>query len=66
MRDAETLAGFKALHGEDLMFYQFLQYEFMEQWMRLKAFANERGIQIIGDIPIYVAFDSADSWANPE
>lgn len=66
MRDAEALAGFKALHGEDLMFYQFLQYEFMEQWMRLKAFANERGIQIIGDIPIYVAFDSADSWANPE
>ena len=38
----------------------------MKQWSRLKQYANERGIRIIGDIPIYVAFDSADAWANPQ
>ena len=40
--------------------------EFLKQWTKLKAYANEQGIKIIGDIPIYVAFDSADAWANPE
>lgn len=47
-------------------FYQFQQYMFQTQWKKLKAYANKRGIQIIGDIPIYVAFDSSDAWANPE
>lgn len=47
-------------------FYQFQQYMFHMQWKKLKAYANKRGIQIIGDIPIYVAFDSSDAWANPE
>src|SRR6266508_6580470 len=41
-----------------------MQFMFFEQWRRLKAYANERGIQIIGDIPIFVAYDSADVWAN--
>jgi len=48
-----------------LQLYRFQQYKFYEQWKRLKAYANENGICIIGDIPIYVAFDSADTWANP-
>ena len=43
-----------------------MQYEFATQWGALKAYANEKGIEIIGDIPIYVAFDSADSWSHPE
>lgn len=47
-------------------FYRYLQFKFMEQWKKLKAYANQKGIQIIGDIPIYVAFDSADAWAHPE
>ncbi|MBF2065761.1 MAG: 4-alpha-glucanotransferase [Calothrix sp. C42_A2020_038] len=52
---------------EDLIFYQkFVQFQFFHQWSQLKAYANERGIEIIGDIPIYVAHDSADVWANPE
>ena len=51
---------------EDIAFYQMLQYLFFEQWKSLKAYANERGIQIIGDVPIYVALDSADVWANPK
>ncbi|MFA9376520.1 MAG: 4-alpha-glucanotransferase [Lachnotalea sp.] len=49
---------------EEVEFYQFLQYTFKRQWKKLKKYANKNGIQIIGDIPIYVAFDSADSWAN--
>ena len=49
-----------------LLFYSYLQYLFATQWAQLKAYANKKGIQIIGDIPIYVAFDSADTWANPE
>lgn len=43
-----------------------MQFKFYEQWMKLKKYANEKGIQIIGDIPIYVAMDSADTWAHPE
>lgn len=50
----------------DIEFYKYVQFKFREQWMRLKHYANRQGIQIIGDIPIYVAFDSADTWANPQ
>ena len=50
----------------DVEFYQFIQYRFEKQWQKLKAYANENGIEIIGDIPIYVAMDSADTWAHPE
>ena len=50
----------------DIEFQQYLQYMFYMQWMKLKAYANEKGICLIGDIPIYVAMDSADTWANPE
>ena len=51
---------------DELFFWQFVQYEFFIQWSEIKAYANERGIKIIGDIPIYVALDSADVWANPQ
>ena len=47
-------------------FFSFLQWQFFRQWRALKAHANAQGIQIIGDIPIFVAYDSADVWANPE
>lgn len=50
----------------DVRFYRFLQYLFANQWKALKAYANQKGIEIIGDIPIYVALDSADTWAGPE
>lgn len=50
---------------ENIQFYKFLQFIFLKQWKRLKAYANAQGIDIIGDIPIYVAYDSADTWANP-
>jgi 4-alpha-glucanotransferase len=51
---------------DDVAFHKFLQFLFFEQWLALKAYANERGIRIVGDVPIFVAFDSADVWANPE
>lgn len=53
-------------YAEEIEFYEYLQYKFMEQWTKLKKYANEKGIRIIGDIPIYVALDSADAWAHPD
>lgn len=50
----------------DIYFYKFLQYEFFRQWSKVKIYANNLDIQIIGDIPIFVAMDSSDVWANPE
>ena len=51
---------------DELFFWQFVQYEFFTEWSEIKSYANSRGIKIIGDIPIYVAHDSADVWANRE
>ena len=51
---------------ETLKLWRFCQWAFFSQWKEIKAYANERGISIIGDIPIYVAWDSADVWAAPE
>ena len=50
----------------DIEFQMYLQYKFFRQYGALKAYANEKGIKFIGDIPIYVAMDSADTWANPQ
>ena len=52
--------------GEETGFYEYLQFEFTRQWRRLREYAAEKGIKIIGDIPIYVAADSADFWAHRE
>jgi 4-alpha-glucanotransferase len=46
-------------------YHKFLQFLFFEQWLALKQYANAQGIKIVGDVPIFVAFDSADVWANP-
>ncbi len=51
---------------EDIEFYKFIQFKFYEQWNALKEYANEQEIEIIGDIPIYVAMDSADVWQNTD
>ena len=50
----------------EINFYRFQQYCFTTQWRQLKKYANKKGISIIGDVPIYVALDSSDAWANPE
>lgn len=52
--------------AEEIEFREFLQFKFYEQWSKLKKYANKKGIRIIGDLPIYVAFDSADAWAHPQ
>ena len=66
LRKPEALEEAKTEHADDIEFYKMLQYLFYKQWRQLKAYANEKGIQIIGDVPIYVAGDSADVWANPK
>ncbi|MBL1175351.1 4-alpha-glucanotransferase [Pantanalinema sp. GBBB05] len=65
-RDAEALDKWGRRLNTEIVFHKFLQFAFFQQWSELKAYANQRGIDIIGDIPIYVAHDSADVWANPE
>lgn len=66
LRTAEGLEKYRALLKEEIQFYCFLEYTFFKQYKKLKACANEKGIQILGDLPIYVAIDSADAWAQPE
>mgnify|MGYP003408130654 FL=1 len=51
---------------DSIEFQQFIQYVFFKQWKDIKNYANSKGVQIIGDIPIYVAMDSSDTWCNPE
>ena len=65
-RKPEALAKAREELKEDISFYAFQQFWFYRQWSRLKKYANDRGIKIIGDLPIYVAFDGADAWANPD
>lgn len=50
----------------DIEFQQYMQFKVFQQWHALKRYANERGVKLIGDIPIYVSMDSADAWANPQ
>lgn len=52
--------------AEKIEFHKFAQFVFFSQWGKLKAYAKSQGVRIIGDIPIFVAHDSADVWANPE
>ena len=66
MRTPQAMTQYQQLLAADVEFYQFLQYHFYRQWEQLKAYANAQGIRIIGDIPIYTALDSADTWAHPE
>ncbi len=66
-RENLALSEFKEnVYRTDYCFWLFVQYIFEQEWEKLKAYANSQGIKIIGDIPLYVANDSADAWANPE
>ncbi len=66
LREEEAIKKAKKELAPQIGFYKFLQYFFKKQWMSLKQYANEKGVEIIGDIPIYVALDSADTWSNPD
>ena len=65
-RDPEALKEYETTLHADILFYEFCQFEFFKQWKKLKEYANNRGIQLIGDLPFYVALDSVDVWANRE
>ncbi len=63
-RSPATLASMRSQLARELEQHRFTQFLFFRQWHALKAYCNERGIEIIGDIPIYVSYDSADVWAD--
>ncbi|HYY59315.1 MAG TPA: 4-alpha-glucanotransferase [Pyrinomonadaceae bacterium] len=65
-RDPSALARVREELHEEIEAQKFYQFLFFKQWFALKAYCNERGIKLIGDIPIFVAQDSSDVWTNPE
>ena len=64
--EKKAIAEAREKYKGDIGFYKFLQYTYFKQWYKLKEYVNSLGIKIIGDIPIYVAYDSADVWADPK
>lgn len=66
LRDAKAIEEMRVKLADSVDFCKFLQYEFFRQWGAIKKYANDVGIKIIGDIPIFVAHDSSDVWASPE
>lgn len=65
-RDSGALAQWRKQLEVETRYHQWVQFQFRRQWTELKRYANDRGIQIIGDIPIFVAHDSADVWAHQD
>jgi len=65
-RDPKAIAEWRTKLEDEVAYETFVQYEFFEQWKSLKAYANSLGVQIIGDIPIFVAHDSADVWSHQD
>ena len=65
-RHHDAMEKYKWEIGDDIEYHRFIQFLFFTQWNDVKEYANNKGIKIIGDIPIFVAADSADAWANPE
>lgn len=62
----EAVENYRKKFSDEIEFWKFCQFKFREQWMKLKAYANEQEIKIIGDIPLYVAMDSSDVWVHSE
>ena len=65
-RDPAALKAAAAQHAERIALHTFCQWQFFEQWLRLKAYANQRGVEIIGDAPIFIAYQSAEVWARQD
>ena len=65
-RRTDAMAQIRKDLAEEIRFYCFVQFLFFRQWNALHAYANENGIEIIGDVPIYVPLDSVEVWSNPE
>lgn len=66
LRKERALQKYRLEYADTIIFYQYIQYLFYSQWEKLKQYANQAGVYFIGDIPIYVACDSADTWSHPE
>ena len=66
LREEKALNYYKEILKDEIEYWIFLQFLFCKQWKALKAYANSKEVKIIGDIPIYVAEDSADVWSNPK
>lgn len=66
LRKKESMHEYEEKLIGDITFYKYLQYLFSIQWNKLKSYANKKGVSIIGDVPIYVALDSSDTWSSPE
>lgn len=66
LRDEAAVTRYTRKFSNDIGFWSFVQFKFYEQWEKFRAYVNSLGIKILGDMPIYVAMDSADTWANPE
>jgi 4-alpha-glucanotransferase len=64
--DRKALDQFRKEYADKLLLYKFIQFVFFSQWKKLRTYAQAKNILLIGDIPIYVAMDSADVWANQE
>ncbi len=64
-RYEDAIAGFYAKHADDILFWQWTQYMFSAQWQALRNYVHSLGIKIIGDIPIYIAYDSSECWTRP-
>lgn len=65
LRKPEALVHYRSLLADDVRFNEYVQYLFFKQWEALHAYTRKKGIKLIGDMPIYVALDSADVWAYP-
>ncbi len=65
-RQPEAMAHWTRVLANEIMRYKYLQYQFYRQWAALRGYAAERGIRVVGDIPIFVARDSADVWSHPD
>jgi 4-alpha-glucanotransferase len=65
-REPDSLNEWRTRLQEEVRFEKYVQYLFFRQWYVLKQYANARGVRIVGDIPIFVAYDSSDVWAHPE
>ena len=66
LKNDQAVDGAKSLLSDETEYHRTVQFLFFRQWSKLKEYANKNGIQIIGDLPIYVAHDSADVWGNPK
>ncbi|MGE5373951.1 MAG: 4-alpha-glucanotransferase [Bacteroidota bacterium] len=65
-REGAAMEKARGMHAKIIKRHSFYQFLFFRQWNKLKAYAHEKAITIIGDIPIFIAYDSADAWSNPE